>query len=112
MMSNLELQRVFQPWYLDRDFPEIKSGNDDVVAVIENVKQRDRVLASQHKLLGLLNDAFVVISDLEKTLLHIQNTEISNKEVQKSIIWNVNESLDAIKDFREDIIERSAGCFK
>lgn len=112
MMTELELQRAFHPWYLDRDFPEIKSGNDDVVAVIENVKQRDRVLASQHKLLGLLNDAFVVISDLEKTLLHIQNTEISNKEVQKSIIWNVYESLDAIKDFREDIIERSAGCFK
>lgn len=112
MITDFELQRVFQPWYLDRDFPEIKSGNDDVVAVIENVKQRDRVLVSQHKLLALLNDAFVTISDLEKTLLHIQNSEISNSEEQKDIIWNVNESLNALKDFREDVIERSAGCFK
>ena len=112
MMTDFELQRAFHPWYLDRDFPEIKSGNDDVVAVIENVKQRDRVLASQHKLLGLLNDAFVIISDLEATLLHIKNTEISDKETQKSITWNVNESLNGLKNFREEVIDRSAGCFK
>lgn len=108
MMTDFELQRAFHPWYLDRDFPEIKSGNDDVVAVIENVKQRDRVLASQHKLLGLLNDSFVVISDLEQTILQLKNKEIPFEEKESLI----NEAIEGVKDFREDVIDRSAGCFK
>lgn len=32
------------PWYKDRDFPEVKQSNADIVAVIENPKQLERVI--------------------------------------------------------------------
>lgn len=31
-------------WYKDRDFPEVKTSNSDIVAVIENPKQLGRVI--------------------------------------------------------------------
>jgi len=105
-LNNLELQRVFTPWYKDRDFPEIKSGNDDVVAVIENPKQLDRIILSQQKLLALLNDAFVTISDLETSLKYIGGP---TRDVKTE---HIKEALEGVKDFRESVIERSGGCYK
>lgn len=51
-MNDLIKERMYRPWYKDRDFSEVKSGNDDVVAVIENPEQLQRILYSHNILLG------------------------------------------------------------
>ena len=37
-------------WYKDRDFPEVKNSNADIVAVILNPNQLDRVIDEQNAL--------------------------------------------------------------
>lgn len=37
-------------WYKDRDFPEVKSSNSDIVAVIEDQRQLDRVINDHNAL--------------------------------------------------------------
>ena len=46
--------RVFKRWYKDRDFPEVKSGNDDVIAVISDLNQLTRIIDSHNLLLEKL----------------------------------------------------------
>lgn len=46
----LELDSLLVHWYKDRDFPEIKSSNSDIVAVVENPKQLDRIIREHNKL--------------------------------------------------------------
>lgn len=38
-------------WYKDRDFPEVKASNSDIIAVIERPEQLQRVIDSHNKLL-------------------------------------------------------------
>lgn len=37
-------------WYKDRDFTEVKASNADIIAVIENPKQLQRVIDEYNKL--------------------------------------------------------------
>jgi hypothetical protein len=37
-------------WYKDRDFPEIKNSNSDIIAVITDPKQLERVIQEQNEL--------------------------------------------------------------
>lgn len=55
MKPLIKFMRMFVPWYKDRDFPEIKSGNDDVVAVIQDPDQLERVIDSHNELLHSRN---------------------------------------------------------
>ena len=42
--------KVFTKWYKDRDFPEVKSSNSDIIAVIEYPKQLERVISEHNAL--------------------------------------------------------------
>jgi len=37
-------------WYRDRDFPEVKASNSDIIAVIMNPNQLNRVIDEQNAL--------------------------------------------------------------
>lgn len=56
--------REYFRWYKDRDFPEVKSGNDDIVAVIQDPLQLERVINSHNKVLSELELAKVRIKVL------------------------------------------------
>lgn len=43
--------RAFVKWYKDRDFPEVKSGNDHIVAVIYHPEGLQQVINLQNELL-------------------------------------------------------------
>lgn len=47
-------RRAFVSWYKDRDFLEVKSGNDDVVAYIPNSDQLWRIINSHNILISEL----------------------------------------------------------
>jgi hypothetical protein len=55
-MNKLFKERVFEYWYEDRSFPEVKSGNDDVVAVISDKSQLRRIIDSHNMLLDAYNE--------------------------------------------------------
>lgn len=53
-------------WYKDRDFPEIKSSNSDIVAVIEDPNQLKRVLEEHNDLVYQLDACFADIKALTR----------------------------------------------
>lgn len=42
------------PWYKDRDFPEVKVSNADIVAHIPNPKQLARVIDEYNALISII----------------------------------------------------------
>lgn len=73
-------QRNQVPWYKDRDFPEIKSGNDDVVAVVENPAQRARLLDAHNNLLTQIAEYKRLNSEMqaEVTELKTKNAKLQH----------------------------------
>lgn len=64
-------------WYKDRDFPEVKESNADIIAVIENPKQLQRVIDTHNQ---LLNINYVLRMAVERAAVKI---------------WNVYRDLDS-----------------
>lgn len=64
-MTDLDFERMTSPWYEDRDFPEIKSGNDHIVAVVENRKQRDYLIHTHNANLEALEEKIKSVKSLE-----------------------------------------------
>jgi hypothetical protein len=67
-------------WYKDRDFPEVKASNDDIVAVIEDPKQLERVIKDQNALVDAFYElhnklyyAEVKIQELQQELERLRN---------------------------------------
>jgi hypothetical protein len=57
-------------WYEDRNFPEIKAGNDDIVAHVPLEEQRLRVIKEHNVLVDEVNNL--------KELLHKEKAKIHN----------------------------------
>lgn len=84
-------------WYKDRDFPEVKSSNSDIVAVIEDPKQLERVIEEHNDLLGQLEACFADIKAL--TRLFDQNKRLYNHlsialKALNDIDTNLNQDCD------------------
>lgn len=52
------MKNLYTRWYEDRDFPEIKASNDDIIAVVPDPDQRKR-LVEMHNLILLELDQTV-----------------------------------------------------
>lgn len=45
-------------WYKDRDFPEVKTSNSDIVAVVENPKQLQRLIDDHNEAMEKLQEYY------------------------------------------------------
>ena len=50
-------------WYEDRDFPEIKSSNADIVAVVIDKKDRTRIIEEHNTLVEDLTEALIYLRE-------------------------------------------------
>ncbi len=53
---NILERNVLNPYYKDRDFPEVKVSNADIVAVIKNPNQLQRVIEEHNTLVDMVHD--------------------------------------------------------
>jgi hypothetical protein len=91
-------------WYKDRDFPEVKVSNADIIAVIENPKQLQRVIDEHNAVLDR-------IWELEKEVTDIRNYHDSKDQLWrkavverselKSKLDKAAEALEKISDPRK-----------
>lgn len=67
-------------WYKDRDFPEVKASNSDIVAVIPSVKQLMRVISEYNTVENRNHELYDENLDLRTTLrLAMRCLEAHNK---------------------------------
>jgi hypothetical protein len=53
------------PWYKDRDFPEVKESNADIVAYIPRTKDLERVIRQYNALIDIIDQKNREIRDLK-----------------------------------------------
>lgn len=83
-------------WYKDRDFPEVKASNADIIAVIENPQQLERVIREYNQLLELANHNWSSAESWKSLCLE-----------QKEHIEDLEFERDLLQDTLRDI---SLGC--
>jgi hypothetical protein len=66
-------------YYKDRDFPEVKVSNADIVAVIENPEQLERVVREQNELV----DRIWALESAARSLRNAQRAYMSNRGNQE-----------------------------
>lgn len=77
------------PWYKDRDFPEVKTSNSDIVAVILNPKELERVIYEYNKLedqrdaLRSSNDS--AIDHLNRESVKVYQLQEENKTLKEAL---------------------------
>jgi len=65
-MTTQPAPREFNRWYKDRDFPEVKASNSDIVAVIERPKELERVIDEHNAALDLLRSTLAEVAELKR----------------------------------------------
>lgn len=83
-------------WYKDRDFPEVKASNSDIVAVIENPAQLERVIREYNQLLELVNHNWSCAESWKEVCLELQERA---------------DDAESERDFFEEVLKKIAlGC--
>ena len=75
-MDQFQRERAFRPWYKDRDFNEVKSGNDDIVASLTNDRFLNRIIDS-HNL--ILEDRYKYMNDDETKRMQLAACSVISK---------------------------------
>jgi predicted component of type VI protein secretion system len=80
-----------QYYYKDRDFSEVKVSNSDIVAVIENPEQLERIIREHNHLVDQLIDSIEREAKLREEFQALLNNTDMVKEVflaaQKKLGW-------------------------
>lgn len=63
-------------WYKDRDFPEVKLSNADILAVIERPKELERVIQLQNELVDKLWLAEAQVDILKKRIAQLETIKV------------------------------------
>jgi hypothetical protein len=111
-------------WYKDRNFPEIKSSNAHVIAVVENRVELDKIVA-EHNLVCDEKDAYIQLLTervAEEKRNHCESMEILAQALSVADCFCGNgrmcsrcEALDKVKvrgdwPLDEDKLESTCGC--
>lgn len=98
----MEIQGSLQMrWYKDRDFPEVKVSNADIVAVIENPKQLQRVIDEHNAALERVWELENELKDKADSIVHLyRKSTIDYCELQVKLN-NAVEALEKISDPRK-----------
>lgn len=67
------------PWYKDRDFPEVKASNSDVVAVIGSPKELQRVIDDYNKLEAERDELYDLVRDVARATTMDESWEQSER---------------------------------
>ena len=87
-LTGFEMERALTKWYKDRDFTEIKSGNDDVLLAAEPVKLNGimRIIKSQNFLVDLVKKANAKVTALQNSNIELvrrkRNIEVNARDME------------------------------
>lgn len=100
-------------WYKDRDFPEVKSSNADIVAIIEKPEQLQRVI-DEHN--DLVESIFNYQSEIRgwkngyKNLLDIHDKTLTDRNNELKILRShLLSALGVVGVCREWIVDKGTG---
>jgi cell fate (sporulation/competence/biofilm development) regulator YlbF (YheA/YmcA/DUF963 family) len=82
-------------WYKDRDFPEVKISNSDILAVIERPKELERVIQLQNELVDKLWLTEEQRDEASRQALQAQS-DFLNEALRVSQLRSENERLRMI----------------
>lgn len=85
MTEHEDAVRILKPWYKDRDFPEIKTGNDDIVAVVTDVAGRDRLIIEHNALIQKVRALAVENEKFKETLNNLSPSLVTGDKA-----WDVH----------------------
>jgi hypothetical protein len=72
-------------WYKDRDFPEVKASNADIVAVIRNPKQLQRVIDEYNNLEAQLAEAQINKAVYEAVCSKLDQQNARNAQLEAAL---------------------------
>ena len=99
-------------WYKDRDFPEVKVSNADIVAVIERPEHLARVIADHNETVDALADAQHRLRLLDRVLTAacvIRTICVDSENAAGTEAYPLNALIEAVSKYEKEYPNEKTG---